>query len=50
MSISEVKAQQLMFASSNELYRVQTVAVGPKKDQRGHIYTGEEAEGRCEAD
>lgn len=35
---SEVKAQWLMFVSSHELYRVQTVAVGPKKDRCGHIY------------
>lgn len=30
--MSEVKAQWLMFVSSHELYSVQTVAVGPKKD------------------
>lgn len=32
MSNSEVKAQRLMFCKQSRIARVQTVAVGPKKD------------------
>lgn len=27
-----------MFIGSRDAYRVQTVAVGPRKEERGHIY------------